>query len=120
MRNGEAVHAEHTTYVTHVYSQASIEHGSRTAGMSPMNTSTPPRATTASYVDVARALCCGRPSCPCCRTAVRHHGLTHCPAHHDEHPSLSIADRGRILVYCHAGCSQTAVLGALRSRGLWP
>jgi 5S rRNA maturation endonuclease (ribonuclease M5) len=38
-----------------------------------------------------------------------------CPAHEDENPSLSINVRsGKILVYCHAGCSQEDVLAALR------
>lgn len=37
-----------------------------------------------------------------------------CPAHADKDPSLSIDVRdGRILVHCHAGCSQEAVLAAL-------
>ena len=45
-----------------------------------------------------------------------------CPAHNDRNPSLSIsgADNGKILVHCHAGCSQDAVIDALRARGLWP
>jgi putative DNA primase/helicase len=44
-----------------------------------------------------------------------------CPAHDDHNPSLSICESGdgRILVHCHAGCEQSAVIDALRSRGLW-
>lgn len=44
-----------------------------------------------------------------------------CPAHDDRNPSLSVAvaHDGRVLVYCHAGCSQEAVIEALRLRGLW-
>ena len=44
-----------------------------------------------------------------------------CPAHDDHNPSLSICegDDGRILVHCHAGCEQSAVIDALRHRGLW-
>jgi hypothetical protein len=44
-----------------------------------------------------------------------------CPAHDDKHPSLSItsAENGKPLVRCHAGCTQEAVLEALRARGLW-
>jgi putative DNA primase/helicase len=44
-----------------------------------------------------------------------------CPAHDDHDPSLSVCegDDGRILVHCHAGCEQGAVIDALRSRGLW-
>lgn len=37
-----------------------------------------------------------------------------CPAHADKNPSLSIDQReGKILVHCHAGCSQEAVCAAL-------
>jgi len=45
-----------------------------------------------------------------------------CPAHDDHNPSLSItdADDGRVLVHCHAGCDQKAVISALQDRGLWP
>ncbi len=47
--------------------------------------------------------------------------ISRCPAHDDRTPSLSIHDRdGRILVHCHAGCDQDAVIEALRRRGLWP
>jgi phage/plasmid primase-like uncharacterized protein len=47
-----------------------------------------------------------------------------CPAHNDQSPSLSIADSadgadGRVLVFCHAGCTQEAVIAALAARGLW-
>lgn len=42
-----------------------------------------------------------------------------CPAHQDRTPSLSISERGgKVLVHCHAGCSQDAVLGALESLGV--
>ena len=44
-----------------------------------------------------------------------------CPAHDDQSPSLSIRDAdGKVLVRCHAGCSQQNVIAALRGRGLWP
>ena len=48
--------------------------------------------------------------------------LASCPAHDDRNPSLSLAagSDGTILFYCHGGCSQEAVLIALRDRGLWP
>jgi hypothetical protein len=44
-----------------------------------------------------------------------------CPAHDDRSPSLSVrdADDGRVLVKCHAGCSQADVIDALAARGLW-
>lgn len=67
--------------------------------------------------DIRAALSCGRSGCPCSRPS----GPTHCPAHDDENPSLSVRDdNGRVLVHCHTSCSQEAVIGALRERGLWP
>ena len=38
-----------------------------------------------------------------------------CPAHDDQHPSLSVAegDDGRCLLKCHAGCTTQAVIDAL-------
>jgi len=46
--------------------------------------------------------------------------IARCPAHDDNTPSLSIRDanNGTVLVRCHAGCEQTDVIAALRSRGL--
>jgi putative DNA primase/helicase len=47
--------------------------------------------------------------------------IARCPAHADRTPSLSLRDEdGKVLVHCHAGCPQVAVLDALRGRGLWP
>ncbi len=45
-----------------------------------------------------------------------------CPSHDDRNPSLSLKDtnNGRVLVHCHAGCEQRAVVDALKARGLWP
>jgi hypothetical protein len=47
--------------------------------------------------------------------------MTRCPAHDDREPSLSIrdGDGDKVLVCCHAGCDQEAVIAALRDRGLW-
>jgi putative DNA primase/helicase len=44
-----------------------------------------------------------------------------CPAHLDRNPSLHVttAKDGTTLVHCFAGCSQDAVIDALRRRGLW-
>jgi len=49
------------------------------------------------------------------------HGMARCPSHPDKTPSLSVADAdGKVLVHCHACCSQQKVIAALRQRGLWP
>ena len=44
-----------------------------------------------------------------------------CPAHDDHNPSLSIRDdgNGKLLVHCHANCSQESVIDALKAMGLW-
>lgn len=43
-----------------------------------------------------------------------------CPAHEDKNPSLAIREAdGMILLHCHAGCAQAAVIEALEIRGLW-
>ena len=38
-----------------------------------------------------------------------------CPGHEDENPSLSIdtGDDGRVLVFCHAGCSFDSIVQSL-------
>lgn len=48
--------------------------------------------------------------------------MARCPAHEDSTPSLSIGEtrNGKLLVHCHAGCEQTAVIAALQDRWLWP
>lgn len=45
-----------------------------------------------------------------------------CPAHDDRSPSLDLDDApgGKVLIKCRSGCSQEAVIEALRERGLWP
>lgn len=50
----------------------------------------------------------------------RGRGVARCPAHDDRTPSLSLrqANSGRLLAYCHAGCSFEEVVGALRDRGI--
>ncbi len=46
--------------------------------------------------------------------------MAQCPAHDDKNPSLSLRDvDGKVLVHCHAGCEQDAVVGALKAFGLW-
>lgn len=49
------------------------------------------------------------------------YGITCCPAHANTRtPSLSLSngDGGRLLLHCHAGCTFTAVLDALKGLGL--
>ena len=47
--------------------------------------------------------------------------MARCPAHEDREPSLAIRETdGKVLVHCHAGCDQRAVVDALRRKGLWP
>lgn len=70
------------------------------------------QATTA--VDLLRLLECGAPRCVCQQSVERGRGLTHCPAHDDQHPSLSISDKGgTALWHCHAGCPQNLVTMAI-------
>ena len=47
--------------------------------------------------------------------------MARCPVHDDRIASLSISEDkgGRVLVHCHAGCSQREVIAALIDRGLW-
>ena len=45
----------------------------------------------------------------------------HCPCHDDETPSLSISEiDGKVLVRCHAGCSQEALVQHFKDAGVWP
>lgn len=49
------------------------------------------------------------------------YGNCRCPAHDDHNPSLTIreGDNGAPLLHCHSGCENSAIIDALRSRGLW-
>ncbi len=44
-----------------------------------------------------------------------------CPVHDDRNPSLSVSEGadGKVLLHCHAGCSQDAVIEELKARELW-
>jgi len=65
---------------------------------------------------IRKALACGKSGCTCGQPR----GLTHCPAHADSTPSLSVTDKdGKLLVKCFGGCDQDRVTNALKSRGLW-
>lgn len=48
-------------------------------------------------------------------------GMCRCPAHDDGTPSLHVSEsaNGKVLVKYHAGCSQDAIITALKTRGLW-
>ena len=69
---------------------------------------------------MASALRCGKAGCQCARPR----GNVHCPAHDhaDLTPSLTLhtAADGKLLVHCKGGCSQDAVVDALKERRLWP
>lgn len=66
---------------------------------------------------IRAALQCGEPGCACGTPR----GHVHCPGHSDEVPSFSVTHgNGKILVRCHAGCSQVRVIDALKARNLWP
>ena len=49
-------------------------------------------------------------------------GMCRCPAHDDRNPSLHVTQGqcGKLLVKCHAGCSQDDVIAALKRQGVWP
>lgn len=65
-------------------------------------------------------LACSRDHCTCKRSLARGFGNTHCPAHDDSDPSLTVSEKdGKVLVNCKYGCSQDAVVAALRSLDLW-
>jgi DNA primase len=47
--------------------------------------------------------------------------MAKCPRHDDRNPSLSIREvDGKVLVHCHAGCTQRDVIETLKAKGLWP
>ena len=63
---------------------------------------------------IREALRCGKSSCACGK------GNTHCPAHDDTDPSLSVTDgRTAPLLKCFKGCDSSAIITALKARGLW-
>jgi len=70
--------------------------------------------------DIVSALACGRSGCACGKKQGKG-WTTHCPSHPDTSPSLSVTDGddGKLLVHCHGGCTQEAVVAVLRERGLW-
>ena len=72
------------------------------------------------YDAVASALQCGRHSCPCSNTALKHCPVLSAHRNGDHMPSLSVnVVNGKVLFRCHRGCDQAAVIDALKQRGLW-
>lgn len=68
--------------------------------------------------EILRAQACGKTGCPCQTNGSKQ---THCPAHDDRNPSLSVDEKnGRILVHCHVGCEGNTVIDVLKERNLWP
>jgi 5S rRNA maturation endonuclease (ribonuclease M5) len=46
--------------------------------------------------------------------------FVNCVAHDDKNASLALKDSGgKVLIYCHGGCGQAAVIDALKELGLW-
>jgi hypothetical protein len=69
---------------------------------------------------ILEALVCSGSRCQCYRSAARGRGLTHCPAHDDRTPSLNVGEKdGKVLLHCHAACTQDDVVHELKRRGLW-
>lgn len=59
---------------------------------------------------IRRALGCPNPKCECHQDS----GKTHCPAHDDRHPSLSLSEEGgEVLWHCFVGCEREAVTSAI-------
>lgn len=72
---------------------------------------------------ILELLACDRPRCVCRASLNRGRGLTHCPAHDDQSPSLSISPPERTawpVMHCHAGCSFAEVRVALQRAGGLP
>ena len=70
---------------------------------------------------ILAALECDRPGCVCRKSTANGKGLTHCPAHDDNGPSLSVSPPSRTtfpLLHCFTGCTHKAMLAALRGRGI--
>ena len=62
------------------------------------------------FDDISQALECDRRRCDCQKRSRSH--LTHCPAHNDQNPSLSITAQpdGGTLVNCKAGCANEEII----------
>ncbi len=67
---------------------------------------------------IREALQCDNPSCSCHRPT----GHVHCPAHdpkgQDKTPSLSLTEADKPLFHCFNGCSQEALIAAMKEKGI--
>ena len=71
--------------------------------------------------EVLERLRCDDPRCPCAQARKRGFGETHCPAHEDTNPSLSVDVKGgRALINCFAGCEYEAIVEALEDLAVVP
>lgn len=75
------------------------------------------------FDEILRSLACQNPGCSCQQSNPGGRSMTHCPAHDDRNPSLSVAPPNGTawpLVHCFAGCSFKAVISRLQETGLLP
>lgn len=73
-----------------------------------------------SAYEITQQLACGQSGCRCHLAAKKGSGLTHCPVHADNAPSLNVTIKtGVLLIHCQATCEQSVVIAALAERGLW-
>jgi len=76
---------------------------------------------TLSITEMASALSCGSPGCPCQQENRPNEWQVHCPAHNDQSPSLGITtgSNGQPIFTCRAGCESSGVITALTEKKLW-
>jgi hypothetical protein len=92
----------------------------RNKEQSPVGASRPGNGITSMEIlKLIEAQRCERPGCLCQSNGTGKYML-HCPAHADSTPSLAVTEEdSKVLVHCHGGCEQDAVIQALKAKGLW-
>src|SRR5918996_3273396 len=71
------------------------------------------------FEKLTEGLTCGLQGFVCQKPVHNGHVMRHCPAHDDEHPSLSLKqDKDKVLWKCLAGCTQEEVLATFKELGL--